>query len=62
MCKFIPGKPELSGTHKKEVLIDLRGIGPNSYTSGEGMLGEIETLGQVVVRGDIINRPTNTSI
>ena len=43
---------------KKEVFIDLLGIGPNYNAPTEMILDDLETLGWVVVRGVRIDTPT----
>ena len=41
-----------------ETLVDLRDIWPNSYSPGERIIGDIETLELMVVRGVRIDMPT----
>ena len=48
--------------NRKETVADLRGISPNSYVPGERIIGDLEELGWMVVRGVRIDEPTYNSI
>ena len=54
--------PKCTDFKKEENFIDLRGINNQSYTPGETIIGDLETLGWVVVRGARIDTPNNEVI
>ena len=49
--------PECKDCIRVETVVDLRGIGPNSYCPGEIIIGDLDELGWMIVRGVIIDEP-----
>ena len=47
---------------RRETVVDLRGIPPTSYSPGERIIGDLEELGWIVVRGVRIDDDTYESI
>ena len=63
ICKeFYTRSPECSHCRKCEEIIDLRGILPTSYSPGDRIIGCLESLGWVVVRGIRIEKETYDAI
>ena len=54
--------PTCLDCQRREAFVDLRGIGPNGYSTGERIIGNIETLGWVVARGVQIEEPSYKEI
>ena len=63
ICQDIYNEQPTCGHCKRiETVVDLRGISPQSYVPGERIIGDLEELGWIVVRGVRINEPTYESI
>ena len=62
-CQYFYNQyPKCTDCKKKEILIDLRGINEKSYSPDEIIIGDVETLEWLVVRGVRIDTPTREEI
>ena len=55
-------QPTCVHCNRRETVVDLRGISPQSYIPGKRIIGDLKELGWMVVRGVRLDEPTYESI
>ena len=61
-CDIYKERPICIDCCRHDTVVDLRGIGLNSYSHGDRSIGDLDELGWIVARGVRIDEPTYKDI